>query len=267
MTDETKGGQLAHHEGGKELANVPETSSRNVLAMVLQAARDPAINPDNVKTMADLAMLMEDRENKKQFDHDLNAAKKEMPSIARDGSIKNNTGKVQSKFSSWEKLNPIVSRILAKHNLTIGHEIGSLGNGHVAVRPVLTHDWAGELRGAEMVFPPDTTGNKSAAQAVVSSSSYGQRVTTIKLLNIMTHDAPDNDGQGSGGPLDPYEMLTQGERDLVDEGRREAAGGTEHYAGWFKALTPDRRGFLAYGRAQTGVSWHDQNKDLAAKVG
>lgn len=265
MTDETKSGAMVQHDGGsRELATTGPVTADNVLAMVLSAARDPAINADNVKTMADLAMKMQDRALEAEFNRDLNAAKKEMPSIARDGSIKNSSGNVQSRFSSWEKLNPIVSAILHRYNLTIGHEVGSTDKGFVAVTPILTHDNGMERRGKEMSFPPDTSGNKSPAQAVVSSSSYGQRVTTIKLLNIRTHDAPDNDGQSASA--DPYDMLNPNERALVDEGRREALNGMESYAAWFKRLGTDQRGFLAYNKSATGASWHDQNKAAAEQV-
>ena len=255
-------GEIIHAEETGLVQSAPR--SDNVLALVIEAARDPSMNAANIKTMADLAMQMQDREMARQFNIDLNAAKKEMPSIGRLGEIKNNAGKVQSRFSKWEDLNPIVTRVLANHNLTIGHEVGSTDKGQISVTPVLTHDNGMEKRGLEMVFPPDTSGNKSPAQAVVSASSYGQRVTTIKLLNIRTHDAPDNDGYA--GPSDPYDQLTDDERDLVDNGRMIAADGMEAYEAWYKALDAQRRGFLAYNRAGNGSTWHDQNKGLASKV-
>lgn len=236
----------------------------NLLAQVVEASRDKDVDAAKIEIMANLAMRLQDREMEAQFNRDLNAAKKEMPSIQRDGSIRNNAGKVQSRFSSWEKLNPIVTDILSRHSLTIGHEIGSTSDGKIAITPILTHDNGMERRGKEMVFPPDTSGNKSAAQAVVSSSSYGQRVTTIKLLNIRTHDAPDNDGAST--PADPYDVLTADERALVDEGRQRAADGLAAYGDWFKSLSTDRRGFLAYNKAANGRSWHSSCKELAEKI-
>lgn len=257
--------QLTTGGPGTDVAKSGDVRAANLLAMVVQAGSDPTVDAQKMTALADLAIKLQDREREAEFNRDLNAAKKEMPSIARDGSIKNNAGKVQSRFSSWENLNPIVTEILHRHNITLGHEIGSTANGHIAITPTLIHDNGMEKRGKEMVFPPDTSGNKNPAQAVVSSSSYGQRVTSIKLLNIRTHDAPDNDGET--GPVDAYELLAPHEKQLVDEGRTNAAEGVDAYSIWFKGLTTEARGFLAYNRAGNGKTWHDQNKEHAALVG
>lgn len=243
-------------ETGREIATVQDANSGNVLAMVLQAARDPEIDADKMKTLAELAMRIRDDERETQFNRDLNAAKKEMPSIARDGAVKNKAGGIQSRFSSWERLNPIVSDILVAHNLTIGHEIGHTAKGDISVIPVLTHDNGMIRRGTEMVFPPDTSGNKSAAQAVVSSASYGQRVTTIKLLNIRTHDAPDQDGN-TGTPED---HMSPAQRQLIDDGRAAAMNGSDAYGEWFKELPAAEKGWLVF----EGV--HGRNKEAAAQV-
>jgi hypothetical protein len=155
--------------------------------------------------------------------------------------------------------------ILKKHGLVISHEIGHSGQ-MVTVRPVLAHVNGHVEKGGEMLLPIDTTGSKNGTQGAGSASSYGQRFTTIKMLNIITHDE-DDDGRAAGGSAsDPYELLTDPERELVDKGRRVASDGMDAYAAWFKELPADQRGFLAYNKGGNGKSWHDQNKDLASKV-
>jgi hypothetical protein len=250
VTDQTEIVEV--EETGRELAIAPQ--SGNVLAMVLDAARDPEVDATKMVALADLAIKLQDRERDAQFNRDLNAAKRDMPSIGRSGEVLNKAGKVQSRFSQWEKLNPIVTDILSNHNLTIGHEIGSTANGMISVVPILTHDNGMERRGAAMVFPADQTGNKSPAQAVVSSSSYGQRVTTIKLLNIRTHDEPDADGNRIVETAD----LPPEQQALVDAGRSSAMEGSVAYGNWFASCSPAEKGWLVFGK------FHDQNKEAAA---
>lgn len=265
MTDETKGGALVEHRQDQTRELAAPANAGNILAMVLEAARDPNIDAAKVETMANLAMRMKDREQEEQFNRDKIAALMEMPSIAKNGAILNKQGGVQSRYSKWEDIHRIVKPILERHNLAISFNVGHSGQ-MVTVQPILSHRNGYVEKGGEMVLPIDTTGSKNGTQGAGSAASYGKRHTAKAMLNIVEHGVDDDGQSAGGGSADPYDMLTDAERRLVDEGRREASGGLESYAAWFKALPPDQRGLLAYNKGANGVSWHDQNKALAEKV-
>jgi len=91
----------------------------------------------------------------------------------------------------------------------------------------------------------------------------------MAMLNIISRGlVEDDDGHtGGGGEVrEPYQMLSDNERDLVDAARSAAAEGVDAYGDWFKELESGARGFLAYNKAGDGQTWHSQNKELAAKA-
>jgi len=117
-----------------------------------------------------------------------------------------------------------------------------------------------------MQLPIDTTGSKNGTQGAGSAASYGKRHTAKAMLNIV-EGGQDDDGQSAGGgSADPYDLITDFERELVDEGRRVASEGSAAYEAWYKGLETAKRGFLAYNRSGNGMTWHDQNKSIAAAV-
>jgi len=263
MTDERNNGAIVEHGGGRQLAN---SGAREVglpmeqrMAMLREALMNPDVNPEKAVVMADLMFRMEDRDREATFIAAKTAAIAEMPRIGQDGY---NTH-LKIRYAKWETMQPIVNRVLTKHGLALSFVVGG-DAGKLTVRPVLQgHGWTEQ--GEAMPLPADTGPGRSAVQAVGSSVSYGKRYTAMAMLNLLQAGVAEDD-DGAGGSADPYDALTDAERELVDEGRRTAAEGVDAYAAWFKALSVDRRGFLAHNRASPGVSWHDQNKDLAAKV-
>lgn len=256
--------ELAEHGGpGRDVAT---TNSGNMLAMVLAAARDPEVDAGKMEALANLAIKLQDREREAEFNRSKIAAIMEMPIIAKNGAITNKTGGIQSRYSKWDALHPIIMPILKRHGLVITHEIGH-ANQMVTVRPVLSHVNGFVEKGAEMALPIDTTGSKNGTQGAVSAASYGQRDSTVKMLNILCHGTDDDGQAAGGGSADPYGALTDWERELVDESRTRAMDGTAAYEDWFKALSTEKRGWLAYNKGSGGKSWHAANKECAAQVG
>lgn len=257
--------ELAAHSGGAVAQ--ADSNSGNLLAMVIEAARDPDVDATKMQAMANLAIQLQDRERETEFNRAKAAAIMEMPSIRRDGVVINHkTNQVQSRYSKWENLQPIIMPILHRHGLVLTHKIGNSGQ-LVTVQPVLQHVNGFVEVGGEMALPIDTTGSKNGTQGAGSAATYGQRHSTIKLLNIVTHEPGmrDDDGAGaSGQQLNGYDALAPDKRQLVDEGRTKSKDGTQAYADWFKGLPKDQAGWLAYNESETGETWHAQNKRAAA---
>jgi hypothetical protein len=254
---------IVQHGGGRELASAPAREvglpMEQRMAMLREALTNPDVNPEKAVIMADLMFRMEDRDREATFIAAKTAAIAEMPRIGQDGY----NSHLKSRFAKWETMQPIVNRVLTKHGLALSFVVGG-DAGKLTVRPVLEgHSWRQE--GEAMPLPMDKGPGRSDVQAVGSSISYGKRYAAMAMLNILQAGVAEDD-DGAGGTADPYDSLTASERELVDEGRREAAGGTESYAAWFKGLATDQRGFLAYNKGANGLSWHDQNKALAEKV-
>lgn len=258
--------EIATAGPGRELSHAQEERGISVgqrLQLLREALTNPDVQPEKAVAMAELMFKLEDRDARAAFIAAKVRAISEMPHIGKDGK-NTHTG---NAYSTWERMQPIITPVLSRHGLVLNFDIGHEGP-RVAVSPILSgHGW--EERGSSIVLPADVGKGRNDVQAVGSSVSYGKRYAAMAILNLVSRGlAEDDDGQAGGGnPVDPFDALNREERALVEEGRSQAANGTPAYAEWFKNLPADQRGFLAYNKAAGGKSWHDQNKELASKIG
>jgi len=253
MTDQST--ELTTTEGGA----VAPVTSQNLLGLIVQAARDPSIDADKMKTLAELATGMQDREAERRFRMAKHAAVQEMPSITKRGSIINHkTGALQSRYSKFEDIMAVVKPILDRHKLIATFNVDHQGQ-QITVQPILSYadgELAFEERGGHMVLAIDTTGSKNATQGAGSAASYGKRHALKAMLNIV--EAGEDDDGGGANELPPEAL------DLIDRARTAARGGTEAYRKFFaEEITKDDRTFLAEVTGPNGKPYHDTNKESA----
>lgn len=260
MTDQTEEPGTALAETNRVPVNQQATQ---LIYDIVQASRDPTVDAAKTTALANLAMQMQDREAARRFRMAKHKAVQEMPSITKNGAILNKEGKVQSRYSKFEDINRVVKPILAGHNLIITFNVGHEGQ-LVTVQPVLAYsdgELAYEERGEHMVLAVDTTGSKNATQGAGSAASYGKRHSMKATLNII-EEGEDDDGRG--GVAQGYDALPDDLKALIDQSREMAKEGSDGYLAYFKALSQEQRGFLAFNRTETGATWHEQNKTAAA---
>ena len=241
-----------------EERNVSTNQASQLLRDIVAAARDPSIDGQKVTALANLAMTMQDREAERRFRMAKHDAIMEMPRISKNGSILNKAGGVQSRYSRFEDMDAVVRPILSKHRLIISFNVGHEG-AMVTVQPILSYS-DGEMafveKGDHMVLAVDTTGSKNATQGAGSAASYGKRHAMKAMLNII-EEGEDNDGQGE------KVALSEDHRQLIDASREAARQGTAAYLEFFKGLTNEQRGFLAYTPGPNGKTFHEQNRASA----
>lgn len=241
--------------------NLPATvhqQANQLLTDIVQASRDPSVDASKITALAGLAMRMQDREAERRFRIAKHRAVQNMPTISRKGAITNRAGQVQSRYSRYEDIDKVCKPILAAENLILTFNVGHEGQ-LVTVQPVLSYsdgELAHEERGDHMVLAIDTTGSKNATQGAGSAASYGKRHQYKATLNIV-EDGEDDDGKGAAEELSGHALQ------LVEAARSAAQGGTEAYRAYFQALDRQDAHFLATATAETGDTYHDQNKRAA----
>lgn len=248
------------------LALQDEPKEQNALALIYAAATNKDVDPEKMRTLADLHIQMQDREAERRFRKAKHQALMEMPSITKKGAIINHkTNAVQSRYSKWEDIHKAIKPILDRHNLILSFNIGHEGQ-MVTVQPILSYsdgELAFEERGGEMVLAIDTTGSKNATQGAGSAASYGKRHSAKAMLNII-EESEDDDGRGG---VTGYDALSPEHQALIDEARIKAGDGITAYEEYFKGLQPEQRGFLGFNFAEGNTTWHAQNKRAAEMVG
>lgn len=185
----TTNGQLTLHEADQ--VPVVASDAASVMAVIARAASDPNTDPDKLERLLSLYERISARQAKAAYTAALAAVQQEIPPIPERGSIKNNSGGVQSKYALWEDINDIIKPILARHGFALSFRTGTQDQ-KIVVTGILSHK-EGHSEETSIYLPADTSGSKNAVQAVGSSTSYGKRYTAQALLN-MTSRGEDDDG-------------------------------------------------------------------------
>lgn len=223
---------------------IPPRQSENLLAQVIQAAKDPAIDAAKMETLARLVNSQQDREREIEFNQDKNAAIMEMPVITKDGRIiiQNKDGggsREQGRFARFEDIDRVCRPILARHNLAVTFEMNERQGGGITVTPILSHANGMTERGGAFPVPAEKSGAKNDAQAMGSSASYGKRYSYCAILNIVTEGVDDDGNRGRSTTVHlPFER----QQTVETEAKAAAEAGT--YMEWFYKQSPKDRGWL-----------------------
>lgn len=199
----------------EETALVPASGA----LMFERLAADPNVPVEKLERLIAMQERIMAHNAKAEFDAAYAQMQGDIPIITERGEIAVN-GQVRSKYARLEDILEIVKPIMQGHGFAIRHQ-STFADGMVKITGILSHR-AGHSERDEFVAAADTSGSKNAIQALGSTRSYGQRYTTIALLNIATRGT-DDDGHGStkaSAPAEPtgYELWRDGMEDTADEG-------------------------------------------------
>jgi hypothetical protein len=240
MTDNT---DLTHYEEPQaQPPAVFQSESGSIIAMLITAARDPALDADKMRTMKDLATELQVSERQARFNSDFNGALMDMPVITKAGiiTIPAKDGKperTQGRFARFEDIDRVVRPILRRWNLAIRFEVGEL-NQAVSVRPILSHSNGHTERGEAMRVPLDTSGAKNNTQGAGSAVTYGKRYTMCAFLNIVTEGTDDD------GSLGKFEIGMPHEREVTVLEQAEEAHTAGTYPAYFASQSTKDRTWL-----------------------
>lgn len=173
----------------------PAPEGDGTVLMFERLARDPSVDVEKLERLIAMQERILRHNAKAAFDSAFAKMQGDIPEISERGEIKVE-GKVRSKFATNEDIQREVKPILQRHGFSIRFRNEWLDGGKLLkVTGILSHA-GGHSEQDEFVAAADTSGSKNAIQAIGSTRSYGQRYTTISLLNIATRGT-DDDGRTS----------------------------------------------------------------------
>lgn len=209
---------------------------------MIELAKDPSVDPAKMEAMLGMQERMLDRAALQQYRAAMHAARAEMPTITKDGRIKNHkTGELQSRYAHYEAIDKIVRPLVERHGLTYGFDYKEGESGRVLVTCIVSHVGGHEERFGPMPLAVDTTGAKNATQGAGSAGSYGKRYTLCAAFNIVTEGQDDD---GNNGRVLEAPSLDAQFADMLVEARDAARQGSAAYEKWFKSRTGMERGWL-----------------------
>ncbi len=173
----------------QELQTVPDVPT-SMLEVIQRVALDPNVDVEKMERLMALQERILDRNAKAAFDDALAKMQPMLPVIQERGAVTNRDGVVQSTYATWKDVNAAIKPVLKKHRFSLRFRTGVEGT-MLLVTGILSH--AGHSEETTLAMPADTSGNKNAVQAVMSTTSYGKRGTTMLLLNLSTTLEEDDD--------------------------------------------------------------------------
>lgn len=203
---------------GGERTAVSIREADGFVAMIERIVANPDVPVDKLERLLAMNERILDRNAKAEFEAAFAEMQGELPEITERGRIVVN-GQTRSTYARFEDIIAEIRPILTKHGFALRHENKQEGE-KLTVVGILSHRCGHSVRD-EFIAEADNSGAKNDIQQVGSTRSYGQRYTTISLLNIVTRGA-DDDGQRSQKTQaqlpDGYQAWLEGMEDVALEG-------------------------------------------------
>lgn len=177
------------------LATEPSGAPDPNLALLIEAARDPAFDVAKLDKMMGLIERREADKRKRAYLDAKARAKGEFPPIIKthlvDFEHRDGQGRTTYKHEDLFDITQVVDPILAKHGLSYSHRVTQTGD-KIRVVCIFAH-----ADGYSEEFPleglADTSGKKSPNQAVASTVTFMQRGTLKQALGLAA--GRDDDGR------------------------------------------------------------------------
>jgi hypothetical protein len=179
---------------------IPQQPS--MLELIGQLARDPNVNPANLREILSIQRELEADQAKREYADAFSRLQPQLPRIKRDGTIDipAKPGKRASKshYAKLETIDLAIRPLLAQEGFSLSYDSAPRpGDGGGLIVTAKLHHRAGHFETASIPVPLDTSGSKNNIQGYGSTLSYGRRYALCALLNIIT-EGEDDDGVRGG---------------------------------------------------------------------
>lgn len=223
-----------------------EAPGGELVLMFERLAKDPAVDVEKLERLIAMQERIMRHNAKAEFDGAFAEMQGELPEIGEKGQIIVE-GRVRSTYATNEDIQRAIKPILQKHGFSLRFR-NEWTDGKLRIVGILSHR-SGHSEQDEFIAGADTSGSKNAIQALGSTRAYGQRYTTLALLNIATR-GEDDDGSTSEKHKAPE--APKGYDDWLADMEATADGGLPALESAWKQSRAD---FRAYTAKHNGAKW------------
>ncbi len=208
------------------------------LTMFERLASDPTVPVDKLEKLIELQERIMRHNAKAEFYAAFAAMQGEIPTISERGEILVN-GQLRSKYARNEDIQGAVRPILQKHGFALSFR-NEFKDGLLTITGILSHR-SGHSEQDTFAAKADSSGGKNEVQALGSTRAYGQRYTTLALLNIAT-TGEDDDAHGAVKKDQP--KAADGYQDWLDNLTAVAENGWAAFDDAWQKSKPEFRNHL-----------------------
>jgi hypothetical protein len=173
------------------------------LSLILQAARDPAVDAPKVQALLAELERREDRTARRAFNAAMAAAKAEIGPIFKTRLVnyphKDDRGRTKYLHEDLAEVARIVDPVIGNLGLSYRFRIKQKP-GNVSVTCIISHADGHFEDAAELDGPEDKSGQKNPLQAIGSAVTYLQRYTLKAAFGLAASER-DDDGRGADDPV------------------------------------------------------------------
>lgn len=174
------------------------SSPRTIMHPLVEAMLATSPTPEALEKILSLQRQWEKDEARRAYSTALVELKRALPPfLSRDKTVDftGSTGKRTTyTHTSLAGAMETVQPHLTEFGFSLTWRPGTNEKGGVTVTAILTHR-QGHSEEATLTAPPDTTGNKSSAQAIASTITLLQRYSALAILGLATADMVEPTGQ------------------------------------------------------------------------
>lgn len=189
----------------------PLTEIGHAMAMIAQAARDPAVDIAKMRELLAMRKELAAEQAEQSFTDSMSKAQTGMRAIAADS----NNSQTKSRYPSYKALDRVMRPIYTANGFSISFDTGASASADsVMVIAVVSHV-AGHTRRYQIPIPADGKGAKGGdvmtkTHAVGAAMTYGQRYLLKMIFNIAVGD--DDDGNSASAEDAPNLSTEQAEQ-------------------------------------------------------
>jgi hypothetical protein len=181
-----------------------------IMQIIERMMRESTFDPVAIREMLAIKKEYEADEARKAFMVDMAEFKKNPPVIYKNKHVgftsQRTGGSTSYDHATHAEVTMKVIAGLAPHGFS--HRwIPTQPDGQVCVTIVITHR-LGHSESLSMTAPPDTSGNKSPVQAILSTKTILERHLLLAATGLTSEDMPDADDKTEDKPIVALDMWT-----------------------------------------------------------
>lgn len=227
----------------KDLERIdPQPAQSGMLQAVLQAMRDPSIDPERLEKFLAIGRTLEADQARRDYIAAFMGVKDALRDIKinKRGRIvyEPKGGKPGSvvKFMKYEDIAAAVKPVLAKHGMAATYSYEYTQNPPKVIAVMTVIHRAGHFQEFRSVPLPmvDSSGGKNDVQGAGSIGSYGRRYVVCPAFDIVAEDEDDN-GSGKSEPVPVTQDQIDRFTDIIQECQSRESGFEKRFHKWLQS--------------------------------
>jgi hypothetical protein len=185
LIDMSAGPMVRRDRPANEVTALPEATPMHMLAIAVQQGADIA----KIEKLMELQERWENNQARKAYVAAMAAFKANPPTIVKNKHVSfalKTGGRTEYNHATHDEVTTKIIMAMSPHGLSHNWSVRQ-ADGMVFVKCTVTHE-LGHSESVELFGPPDTSGTKSAIQAIASTVTLLQRYTLISVTGLTSEE-------------------------------------------------------------------------------